>query len=99
VEDHVLEGAALGNLGNTYSALAGWGEAKDCYAQSLKIASETGDQRGEANSLFNLSVDLHRRGDEARAREYAEAALGIFTHLEDPNVAKVERRLALMSRQ
>jgi tetratricopeptide (TPR) repeat protein len=66
----------------------------ECYEQSLTVARETGDQRGEANSLWNLATCLNVANDRPHAIAYAQAALDIFTAVEAPDAQRVHELLA-----
>jgi tetratricopeptide (TPR) repeat protein len=63
------------------------------YNEALKIASEVGDSRGEANALFNMSLDLYAAGERSQATTCTEKALKIFEEIEDINAAKAREQL------
>ena len=67
--------------------------AIEYYEQHLTIARETGDRRGEGNSLWNMSLALDELGERAKAIEHARGALAIREQIEDPNAGKVRRKL------
>ncbi len=94
IGDRRGEGADLGNLGIAYAALGETRRATEFYEQRLVIAREIGDRRGEGNALFNMSLALDKLGERAQAIAHAEAALKIFEQIEDPNAAKVRKKLA-----
>jgi hypothetical protein len=52
------------------------------------------DKRGERNSLFNLSVSLHKLREVTSAISHAEAALRIFKEIEDPHAEMVRQKVA-----
>lgn len=95
IQDYYDEGAALNNLANSFAALGGNSErAVNFYQQALEIARETGNQRGEANALANLSARHHKDGDTPGAIVLAEEALEIFVRIEDPAAKAVVNQLA-----
>ncbi len=94
IGDRRGEGNSLGNLGNAYAALGETRRAIEFYEQQLPITREIGDRRGEGNALWNMSLALDKLGDRAQAIAHAEAALKIFEQIEDPNTARVRKRLA-----
>ena len=93
IGDRRSEGKSLGNLGIVYADLGEVPKAIDHYEQKLVIAREIGDRRGEGNTLFNMSLALHEQNEAARAIPLAEQALVIFQEIQDPNAARVQRKL------
>jgi len=89
------EGNALGNLGGAYYSSGDYRRAIEYYEQSLAVKRSIGDRRGEGNSLFNTSLALDGLGDRKKAIEHAEAALKIYEQIEDPNAAKVRKKLEI----
>ena len=66
---------------------------------TLAIAREIGDRRGEGNALWNMSLALDQLGERAQAIQHAEQALIIREQIEDPNAAKVRAKLATWREQ
>ncbi|MCI0723784.1 MAG: tetratricopeptide repeat protein, partial [Acidobacteria bacterium] len=87
------EGNALNNLGNAHAALGESRRAIDFYEQALIIAREIGDRRGEGHALWNSALALDNLGERTQAIASAEAALKIREQIEDPNAAKVRKKL------
>jgi tetratricopeptide (TPR) repeat protein len=94
IGDRRGESHALGNLGNAYFVLGETRRAVEFYEQRLAIAREIGDRRGEGNALWNMSLALDALGERNQAIVHAEAALGIYEQIEDPNAARVRKKLA-----
>jgi len=82
IKDRHNEGTALGNLANSHSALRESGIALRYYTESLEIARETDDRRGEANALFNSGLQIYKQGEPAKAIEQAIISLKIYEDLE-----------------
>jgi len=61
----------------------------------LHIDRELGDQRGEARTLWNMSLALNRLGNRADAIQHAEQSLTIREQIEDPGTEHVRARLAV----
>jgi tetratricopeptide (TPR) repeat protein len=93
IGDRHGEGNALGNLGNAYVGLGEPRRAIEYSEQALTITREIGDRRGEGTALANLGLAL-KDSDREAARAYWQAALGIFTAIEDPNAERVEQWFA-----
>jgi len=98
-EQALLEGNALGNLGNAYKNLGETRRAIQFYEQRLTIAREIGDRRGEGNALWNMSLALDQLGECAQAIQHAEQALTIYEQIEAPIAAQVRAQLAAWREQ
>ncbi|MGF1461020.1 MAG: tetratricopeptide repeat protein [Leptolyngbyaceae cyanobacterium] len=68
-------------LGLAYSALGQYQQAISFHQQSLEIAREIGDRRGEANALFNKAIALNQLGKKKDVQSHYEAAKAIFSDL------------------
>ncbi|MGK7943972.1 MAG: tetratricopeptide repeat protein [Microcystaceae cyanobacterium] len=75
--------ASLTSLGNAYNLLGEYQSAIDYYKQSLTIAREIGDRRGEANSLGNLGVAYDSLGEYQSAIDYHQQQLTIAREIGD----------------
>jgi tetratricopeptide (TPR) repeat protein len=68
-------------LGVAHETTGRFGEADECFKQSLSLLRELGDRRNIGFMLNNLGVIAHLRGDyETAARRYEEA-LAIFREI------------------
>jgi len=85
----------LGNLGVAYAGLGDAERAIDFYDQSLTMAIEIGDQRGQARAILNKGQVYAHLGKHAQAIDHAETALKIFEEVEDPNAIKARELLTL----
>ncbi|MDQ3814366.1 MAG: tetratricopeptide repeat protein, partial [Armatimonadota bacterium] len=94
ISDPRGESNAIGNLGRAYADLGNLAHADEFYKKQLEIARKIGYRRGEGNALWNMSLALDELGERAQATELAAAALRIYEQIEDPNAARVRRRLA-----
>lgn len=93
------ESNTLGNLGSVYSDLGETRTAIEFYEQALLIDREIGNRQGEATDLWNMSLALDKLGERPKAVAHAEAALKIYEQIENPNAAKVCRKLTEWRRQ
>jgi tetratricopeptide (TPR) repeat protein len=94
IGDRRGEGDVLSGLGIAYKNLGETSRAVEFYEQQLIITREIGDRRGEGNALWNMSLALDALGERNRAIALAEDALRIYEQIEDPNAAKVRKKLA-----
>jgi tetratricopeptide (TPR) repeat protein len=97
IGDRHGEGKTLGHLGLAYGELGETRNAIEHYERSLIIAREIGDRRGEGNVHANLGVAL-QGSDPGAARAHWQAALAIYTAIEDPIAARVAQWLAELDR-
>jgi tetratricopeptide (TPR) repeat protein len=97
IGDRRSEGAALGNLGIAYTDLGETSKAIEHYETALAISREIGDRRGEGNALANLGQAV-RDSDAKTARAHWQAALALYTAIEDPNAARVAQSLGELDR-
>jgi tetratricopeptide (TPR) repeat protein len=97
--DRREESNALDGLGNAYLGLGEYRRAIEYYEQDLAIAREIGDRKGEGTSHWNMSLALDALGERRQAIAHAEAALKIREEIEDPNAAKVRRKLEIWRRE
>ena len=63
--------------GRLYNYLGSHAEAREHYEQSLALARETGDRRGEANATGSLGIVHLSLGRHADAREHHERWLAL----------------------
>ena len=76
-------------LGTAYAGLGEVEKAIEHYQEALVISRETGDRRGEANSLGNLGTAYEKLGDLVRAVDHWRQALDIFVAIRSPHAAAV----------
>jgi tetratricopeptide (TPR) repeat protein len=81
--DRNAEGARLGNLGTTYTALGDARQAISYHEQHLTIARELGDRRGEGAALDHLGSAYRELGDARQAIPYHEQRLAIAREIGD----------------
>ena len=81
--DRQAEVAALGNLGNCYSALGDARKAIEFYEQHLAIAHKMRDRLREGTSLGNLGLAYADLGDPRKAIEFLNRALVIGREVGD----------------
>jgi tetratricopeptide (TPR) repeat protein len=95
IGDRRGEGQDLANLGVAYATLGETRRAIEYFERRLPIAREIGDLRGEGTAQWNMSLLLDKLGEHKKAIEHAEASLRIREEVEDPNAAKVRKRLEI----
>ena len=81
--DRELMQSHLGNLGICYYSLGDYRRAIDHHEQSLAIAREIGDRRGEGAALGNLGSCYSSLGDYRRAIDHHEQSLAIAREIGD----------------
>ena len=77
LEDKMMEGVHLGNLGNAYSDMGEVRKAIEYYEQALAILREIGHKLGEGIDLANLGLAYFDLGEVRKAIEYYNQALAI----------------------
>ena len=70
-------------MGSSYYVLGQYERAIELYQQSLDLATEISDRRGEANSLGNLGSSYHALGQYERAIEFYQQSLDLATEISD----------------
>jgi len=65
----------LGNLGNTYTELGRWTDARECFEESLALRRELGDRSGAALTLVSLAQVHMYQGDLDAARAGLDEAV------------------------
>lgn len=70
-------------IGIAHSALANYSQALIAYKESLKIARQIGDKRGESNAICNLGVVYKNLGDYKQAIASHEMDLTISREIDD----------------
>jgi tetratricopeptide (TPR) repeat protein len=93
IQDCFNEGANFLNLANAFSALGDTSRSAENYRLALDRARDLGNVRGEANVLYNLSLDVYKTGRTDDAISIAEQSLEIFERLGDPNRSIVKEKL------
>ena len=68
-------------LGNTYLNMGDYDKAMEIYISALKEGEELGDKRGMGNSLGNIGIANHDKGNYYKAIEYLEKALVIHKEI------------------
>ena len=81
IGDRDGEGAAYGNLGNSYKALGGYQKPIECCEKLVKIVLEIGDRRGEGRAYGNLGDAYQSLGDHQKAIEYHNKLLKMATEI------------------
>jgi tetratricopeptide (TPR) repeat protein len=81
--DRQGEGAALGNLGNCYSALGDPRKAIEFLKRALVIDRHVGDRLGEGNTLGNLGIAYKDLGDAGKAIGCYEQCLKLHREMGD----------------
>ncbi len=99
LQDRMMEGIHLGNLGSAYRDLGSPHRAIKYYEQALTIQREIGDRGGEGTALWNISLTLDHLDERARAIEFATDALKIHEEIENPDAEKVRRQLTEWQRK
>ena len=82
-EQQQTYGAVCGNLGNSYQSLGQYQRAINFHQQSLELAREISDQRGEANSLGNLGNAYDALGQYQQASDFHQQSLVIKREIGD----------------
>ena len=78
VEDRVLEGRSLNDLGSAYLNLGDYSRAMEYYQQAISVREQTGDAPRLATSLTFLGHAYNRSGRFVQARECYEKALPVL---------------------
>lgn len=86
VGDRYREGITLNVLAAVFCEQQRFGEAEDCYQQSLTIRVEVGDRFGEAWSLWGLGRTAQAAGQHRLACTYWNQAVQILTELGAPHM-------------
>lgn len=76
-------GKFINNLGLLYLNLSQYPKALDYFQQSLKIAREIRDHKGEASSLNNMGLISRRQGQYQQALDYFQQSLVIMREIND----------------
>ena len=58
-------------------------DAQTCFEESLAIARDLGDRRGEASSLRGLAMAVRLRGEDTQARSLHQESLAVALELDD----------------
>ncbi len=77
----------------TYAALGEARKAIEFYEQALTIARETGDRRGEGQTLGNLGEAHEQLNEILLALQYAERAVEIAKQTESPSLANRQQQV------
>jgi tetratricopeptide (TPR) repeat protein len=73
----------LSGLGECYAAQQNWGEAINCYQQSLRICRKYDDKLTEGRTLVRMGLIYVANGDILKARELAVVAACVLDITED----------------
>jgi DNA-binding SARP family transcriptional activator/tetratricopeptide (TPR) repeat protein len=93
-EDRYCQAHTWDSLGFIHHHLGNHERAVACYHRALHMFRHTGDHYSEATGEMYLG-DTHRdAGDLAAARQAWQSAQRILIHLNHPDVARLNRRLA-----
>ena len=82
-EQQQTYGAVCGNLGNSYQSLGQYQRAINLHQQSLEIAREISNRRGEANSLGNLGNSYQFLGQYQQAINFHQQSLELAREISD----------------
>jgi tetratricopeptide (TPR) repeat protein len=82
-DDRIRGARAMVDLGVLASFEANWADAERLMLGALAIARECGAKLNEGRALRRLAELCVARGDGAKAREYARAAIAILERTED----------------
>ncbi len=102
INDKILQGRTLNNIGYAYEGLGQYSKALDTYQQALEIRQSIYDQAGVGVTLNNIGVLYDNLGQYAQALESYKQALDIakkFNHKERKaatlnNMGSVHKHLA-----
>jgi tetratricopeptide (TPR) repeat protein len=81
--DAVVDVVCEKGIGNAYSMLSNYPQAIEHYQQSLMIAREIGDRKGEGKALGNLGIAYGFLGNYPQAIKYNEQRLTITREIGD----------------
>lgn len=84
--DRRLEATALLRLGNLYEYQGLFDKALEQYVRAANIQQEIRDLNFKANTLSDIATMLIRRGNEAEAEKYFQAAIKIRSDIGAPAV-------------
>jgi tetratricopeptide (TPR) repeat protein len=87
-------GNTLNGLGNVSQMSGDITGTTDYYVAYLPIARQLGNQRGEADALWNRALARYELGHREEAIADANLALGLNQQVEAPAVNKVRQKLA-----
>jgi adenylate cyclase len=68
---------AFNELGIVHRQQGNFGEAETCYGQALRLNRQSGNRRGEAETLNSLGVTVYYQRDFSKALAYHQQALDI----------------------
>lgn len=81
IEDNKALATAYNDLGNTYSIAGKTKESEQCFLESIKIKTKTGNETGMMTSYFNLGTLYTRTGQLQKGIELLEKVEDYFaTH-------------------
>ena len=89
----LLEGHALGLLGELWESRGDMERALECYTQSLALRRTLEDRRGEGWMLCGIARVHGARGDADAARAAALEAAALAADLDDTELAAACERL------
>ncbi len=76
---------SLNSLGNAYNSLGKYQQAIDFYQQSLAIARDIGDRKGESNSINGLGNAYYFLGQFQQAIDFYQQSLAMQRDIGDRN--------------
>ncbi len=82
VNDVVMQGKLLGNIGSLYYTAGNQEKAKEYTLQALAIQRKTSDKHGAAVSLVNLSVFALNNSDFKEGITYGEEAVALLKDID-----------------
>lgn len=78
IEDLDLQGECLNSIGNGYSKLGEWKEARYFYRKALSIFEKIGDDTGQGNAIGGIGVSLANEKNYKEAIDYFEKNVHLF---------------------
>ena len=91
--DRFAEKTALFNLALFYSSLSDAAQTLTFFGQALTLAREVGDRPQEADLLWHLSIQHAELGQRDQAIAMAQAAIGFFEQMGNPQVGAFDDHL------
>jgi tetratricopeptide (TPR) repeat protein len=81
LDDDAVLSSLLNGLGQAYSLLGRFDDARGCLSEALDIRHRTGDRTGQATVLNSLAIDLSYQGKFEDALDHMRRALAIHVEL------------------
>ncbi len=91
LQDRRGEATALSNLGRLSIEAADLARAVELLRQAADLFHSAGDQRGEGNAFWSLSLAFEKLVNWEQARVCNETALRIREAIQDPNLERTRQ--------